>query len=146
MHAQSLLKQGVKLKGMISLEMIGYFSDEPGSQGFPLEALRLLYPSQGNFIVVAGTLKNRKLIKKIKTLMQSARTIPTYSLCGPADFGSGLSDNWSYWQAGYDAVMLTDSAFYRNRNYHTEQDTPDRLDYKRMAQVVEALVPVVMGL
>ena len=142
-HAASLLKAKVPLKLMVSVEMIGYFSDTPGSQRFPLAVLKPFYPDTGNFIGVVGQLLDRKDVQRVKSLMQSASPLPVYSLNAPAIVPeAGFSDHKSYWDLGLPAVMVTDTAFLRNPNYHRPTDTPDTLDYKRMADVVRGLYEV----
>ncbi len=146
-HASSLKKQGVKVRLMISLEMIGYFSDAADSQGFPLSVLKAFYPSQGNFICVIGNLGQGTAVRRVKKAMRSASTLPVYSINAPRFVpGIDFSDQLNYWEAGYDAVMITDSAFYRNFNYHTIYDTPDKLDYQRMAMVVEGVYAAILTL
>ena len=143
-HAQSLRNQNVRVRAMISLEMIGYFSDAPSSQSFPIGVLSAFYPSTGNFISVVGRLSDGLLVRKTKSAMRNATPLPVYSINAP-QFVAGVdfSDQLNYWQAGYSAMMITDTAFYRNRNYHTAQDTAEKLDYKRMAMVVEGVYAVV---
>lgn len=146
-HAKSLRADGTELRAMISLEMIGYFSDEAGSQGFPSPLLRALYPSKGNFIAVVGKIGGGSLVRTVKSAMTSAAPLPVYSLNAPGSLmGIDLSDHRSYWAEGYPAVMITDTAFFRNRAYHTDRDTADRLDYERMAQVVEGTLAAVLEL
>ncbi|MDJ0665938.1 MAG: M28 family peptidase [Desulfobacterales bacterium] len=138
-HAQSLKKAGRRIELMICLEMIGYFSDQPGSQLFPLPLLRIFYPSRGNFIMVVDRLRSDHG-PRLRDAMRSAAPLVVHSINAPTFlWGIGLSDHRSFWQAGYDAVMLTDTAFYRNRAYHTAGDTADRLDYTRMARVIDGL-------
>jgi Zn-dependent M28 family amino/carboxypeptidase len=146
-HAKSLRKEGVALRGMITLEMIGCFSDAPDSQRYPVSLLSWFYPSQGNFIAVIGNLGNAMLVRKIAVAMRGATPLPVEGLAAPR-FVSGVdfSDHASYWDAGYDAVMITDTAFYRYKHYHTMTDTPDRLDYARMAQVVQGVRAAVLAL
>jgi len=146
-HAESLRKQNIRVRAMFSLEMIGYFSDAPDSQGLPVGALKAFYPSTGNFIGVVGRLSEGLLVRRVKTAMRNASPLPVYSINSP-DFVPGVdfSDNLNYWAAGYNAVMITDTAFYRNRNYHTAQDTAEKLDYKRMAMVVEGVYAAVVDL
>ncbi len=142
-HAASLIKSKTPLKLMMSVEMIGYFRDEPKSQRFPLAFLKPLYPHQGNFIGVIGQLLDRSSVKRVKTLMQGASLLPVYSLNAPAFLPeAGFSDHKSYWDVGLPAVMITDTAFLRNPNYHKPTDTPDTLDYNRMADVVRGLYAV----
>jgi hypothetical protein len=139
-HAASLREQRVRLRAMIALEMIGYFTDAPHSQRFPLPALKSLYPSTGNFITVAGKLGQGALARRIKKAMRRASPLGVESISAPAALpGISLSDHRNYWMAGYPAVMITDTAFYRNDNYHSASDTPDTLDYRRMAMVVQGL-------
>jgi len=139
-HANSLKKKGVKIRAMLALEMIGYFKDKPGSQSYPLFLLRPFYPSTGNFIAVVGKLFQRKMIKTVREAMKNATPLPVESINAPRLLpGVALSDHLNYWWAGYPAAMITDTAFYRNPNYHTAFDTPDTLDYERMAQVVEGV-------
>jgi Zn-dependent M28 family amino/carboxypeptidase len=143
-HAESLRKEGVKVRLMVSLEMIGYFSDQPDSQSFPISLLRLLYPSRGNFVSVVGSVGDGFLVRRIKSTMLAASPLAVYSINAPRFVpGVDFSDHLSYWQAGYPAVMITDTAFYRNHNYHTAQDTAEKLDYQRMAMVVEDVAAVV---
>jgi hypothetical protein len=146
-HAASLRRRGVRLRAMIGLEMIGYFTDAPESQQFPLPALKPFYPSTGNFITVAGKLGQGALARRIKKAMRSASPLGVESIIAPASLpGISLSDHRNYWEAGYPAVMITDTAFYRNDNYHTASDTPDTLDYRRMAMVVQGLDAAVRAL
>ncbi|MEM7427645.1 MAG: M28 family peptidase [Pseudomonadota bacterium] len=139
-HANRIKRQNVPLKLMISVEMIGYFKDEPGSQRMPLALLKPFYPDVANFIGVVGELWDRSNVKRVKSLMQSASDLPVYSLNAPVFIPeAGFSDHRSYWERGLPAVMVTDTAFLRNPNYHRPTDTPDTLDYERMADVVKGL-------
>jgi Zn-dependent M28 family amino/carboxypeptidase len=146
-HARSLSEAGARVKAMLSLEMIGYFSDAPGSQKLPFAALGLLYPRRGNFIAVVGRLSQPGLVRRVKRSMMSATDLPVRSINAPSLIpGVDLSDHASYWREGYPAVMVTDTAFYRNDWYHTERDTPDTLDYARMAEVVAGVRRAVVDL
>lgn len=146
-HARSLKKEGAEVRAMIVMEMIGYFSDAQGSQRFPVSALGLFYPSQGNFIAVVGKIGEAMLVRRIKRSMLEASTLPVYSINAPRSIpGVDLSDHMNYWEEGYPAVMITDTAFYRNPNYHTAADTAEKLDYYRMAQVVEGVYAAVKEL
>lgn len=146
-HAKSLKDQNISVRVMLALEMIGYFSDEKGSQAYPLFLLRPFYPSVGNFIAVVGRLFQRKLVRTIRKAMQQATLLPVESINAPRLLpGIALSDHLNYWWAGYPAAMITDTAFYRNPNYHSAFDTPDTLDYQRMAQVVEGVKAAVIKL
>lgn len=146
-HAESLRKQNVSVRAMFSIEMIGYFSDAPGSQHFPASIFGVLYPSKGNFIAVVGRLREGLLVRRTKAAMSEAAPLPVYSINAPTLVsGVDFSDQLNYWHAGYSAVMITDTAFFRNRNYHTAQDTFEKLDYKRMAMVVEGVYAAVIDL
>jgi Zn-dependent M28 family amino/carboxypeptidase len=146
-HAESLRKQNIRVKAMFSLEMIGYFSDAPNSQHFPAAVLSALYPSTGNFISVVGRVSDWSLVRRTKAAMRNASPLPVYSINAPTFIpGVDFSDQKNYWHAGYSAVMITDTAFYRNRNYHTALDTEEKLDYKRMAMVVEGVYAAVTEL
>lgn len=146
-HARALVEQGVRVRAMLSLEMIGYFTDAPRSQRFPLGILRAFYPSEGNFITVVGKLGQGRVVRRVKRAMRRASTLPVHSLNAPRWIpGVDFSDHVNYWDAGWDAVMITDTAFYRNPYYHTAQDTADTLDYQRMAQVVQGVHAAVLDL
>lgn len=146
-HAKSLKEQGINVRAMIALEMIGYFTDEPDSQSFPLFLLRLFYPSTGNFIAVVGKLFQRNIVRSVREAMRGASPLAVESINAPRLLpGIAFSDHINYWWAGYPAVMITDTAMYRNPNYHTAFDTPDTLDYERMAQVVTGVRAAVWAL
>ena len=146
-HALSLRDAGVRVRAMLSLEMIGCFSDEPGSQQYPLPLLRLFYPGRGNFLALAGRLQEIGLMRRVGASMRAASPLPVRSIAAPRGlFGIDLSDNVSYWDQGYRALMVTDTAFFRNPRYHTAEDTPDTLDYERMAEVVRGLFRAVVDL
>lgn len=146
-HAESLRKANVKVRAMLSLEMIGYFSDANGSQHFPAGILGAFYPATGNFIGVVGRVSDGLLARRVKKSMSNAAPLPVYSISAPSFIpGIDFSDQLNYWHAGYDALMITDTAFYRNQNYHTEHDTVEKLDFKRMAMVVEGVYAAVNDL
>lgn len=139
-HANRLREKNRAVRAMLCLEMTGYFSDEPGSQHYPSPILGLFYPAAGNFIAVIGRWDEAILVRRVKAAMQGASPLPVYSMNAPESVTAiTLSDHKNYWAAGYPAVMITDTAFMRNRYYHTSGDTPDRLDYSRMAEVVKGV-------
>lgn len=145
-HARSLKQAGVPVRGMISLEMIGYFTDAPDTQRFPLGLMRFFYPTAGNFIAVVGNLRSRGLVQEVKGHMRRA-SIGVESLASPAWVpGVGLSDQSSFWKQGYPAVMITDTAFYRNPHYHLPSDTIDTLDFERMGEVVKGVTWAVLNM
>ena len=127
--------------------MIGYFSDQTGSQSFPLGLLAWFYPDKGNFIGVVGRAFDRSLVARVKALMTVTPDLPVYSINAPGFItGVDFSDHWSFWQFGFPAVMVTDTAFLRNPNYHHPTDTPGTLDYGRMAQTVDGLYRVAVDM
>jgi len=145
-HATSLSHEHVAVRVMFSLEMIGYFSDAEGSQGYPISLLRMFYPSRGDFVLIVGKLGQGWAARKVKKAMRAASPLPVHSINALASIeGIDYSDHYNYWKNGYDAVMITDTAFNRNRNYHTERDTFDRLDYHRMAMVVQGVYAAVLA-
>lgn len=146
-HAVSLRQAGIAVRAMFSLEMIGYFSDEPASQAVPHPMLRLAYPSRGDFIAVVGRLRDGALVRTTKSAMRGAGDLPVVSINAPGWVpGVDFSDHRSFWAHGYPAVMITDTAFYRNRHYHAASDTPETLDYGRMAKVVRGVYEAVLAL
>jgi Zn-dependent M28 family amino/carboxypeptidase len=139
-HARWMKTAGREVKAVIVLEMIGRFSDEKRSQRYPSILLEPLYPSTGNFIAVVGRFGDIGLTRQVKAAMRVATPLPVISINGPRWIpGLDFSDHHPYWDQGFKAVMVTDTAFYRNEDYHTLQDTADRLDYVRMAQVVQGV-------
>lgn len=145
-HAKSLYDAQVPLEFALSLEMIGYFSDEADSQSYPASILNLIYPTTGNFIAVIGGLDHWKLVRSLKSSMMKNSGLPVYSM-NAFGFIPGIdySDHRSYWAFEYPAVMVTDTSFYRNKNYHTPDDTWDKLDYKRMAEVVKGVYAAIVS-
>lgn len=140
-HAESLASRGVEPAGMICLEMIGFFSrDQPWPHWF----LALLYPDRGDFIGVAGRWQDRRLARAVKRAFRGASEVPVYSFNGPAGM-TEASDQRNYWAHGWEAVMVTDTAFVRNPHYHSPGDTASTLDYRRMAGVVDGVANAVLG-
>ncbi|WP_457622585.1 M28 family peptidase [Persephonella sp.] len=146
-HAKALYEKKAKVKVMISLEMIGYFSDEPGSQNFPLPFFKLIYPDRGNFIGIVGKIGQKKITKQIEDLVRQGSSIPVYSINAPVIIpGIDFSDHRNFWKFGYNAVMVTDTAFYRNPNYHRRTDTVGTLDFERMSEVVKGIYNVILNI
>ena len=139
-HADSLKENEINVEFMVCYEMIGYFSDEPGSQKFPSMMPEMSGIDVGNFIIVVGIERYRELAGKIASLMRQNTDLRVESLNFPSPHGMvGLSDHSCYWRNGYPAVMLTDTSFLRNPNYHQETDTIDTLDFNRMASVITGM-------
>jgi len=145
-HASALARSGREVRLMISLEMIGYFRDTPESQQFPAKKLGFLYPDEGNFIAIVGRFGDFGATRRVKALFMGASDLPVESINAPASVpGVDFSDHASYWHFKLPAVMVTDTAFLRNPNYHDVGDTPETLDYARMAKVVQAMYAVAIG-
>lgn len=142
-HARSLRTNNIEIHGMICLEMIGYFCDRQLTDNV---FLRILYPRSGDFIAVVGRWSDRSLIRKIKKCFRGASDLRAFSYSGPIIIGADLSDHLNYWLEGYQAVMITDTAFLRNPHYHTSSDTADTLDYQRMASVVDGVLSSIFHL
>jgi hypothetical protein len=142
-YAKRCFERGEKIVGMLSLETIGYYSDAPDSQQYP-GPMAALYPTTGNFIGFATNLSSRALLNRCVKAFRRASRFPVESAALPeAVPGIGWSDQWSFWQFKYPAIMITDTAPFRNPHYHEESDTPETLDYARLGQVVEGLAGVV---
>jgi len=139
-YAKSLKQKGIDVEGMICLEMIGYFTDEAGSQLYPLPFFRWMYPAKGNFIILVSNIRSKNFLKSVKNAFKKGTDLPVESLSAfPLVPGIDFSDHRSFWKFKYDAVMVTDTAFYRNPQYHGIGDIPGILDYERMAKVVLGL-------
>lgn len=139
-HAKSLRAAKRDVRLMLSLEMIGYFSDAPRSQAYSVPGMRQLYSDRGDFIALVGKFSDFQATRAAKALMAGATDLPVYSINAPRMMqGIDFSDHRSYWGQGYPAMMVTDTAFMRNPNYHQAGDTYDKLDYRRMAKVVQAV-------
>lgn len=145
-HAASLRAAGRDVSLMLALEMIGWFSDAEGSQAYPLPGMNLLYPDKGDFIAIIGRFGDWRDTRKVKAAMRGAGDLPVYSMNAfPVIPGVDFSDHLNYWAESYPALMITDTAFYRNPHYHMAEDTYDKLDYGRMAKVVEAVFATVQA-
>jgi Zn-dependent M28 family amino/carboxypeptidase len=130
----------------VSLETIGMYSDVEGSQKYP-EGFKVLYPSKGNFVGFIGDLSSHALVSDSVRSFRAATQFPSEGSSAPAWItGVGWSDHWSFWQEGYPGIEVTDTAPFRNPNYHEPSDKPNTLDYDRMARVVHGLVRVVTDL
>ncbi|MFN3196924.1 MAG: M20/M25/M40 family metallo-hydrolase [Bradymonadia bacterium] len=145
-YARELAKAGEQVVAMISLEMLGTYTTEEGSQSYP-PLIGGLYPDRGDFIAFVADLGSRELAREAIGLFRDAAQFPSEVLTAPASLrGVDFSDHWSFWQAGYKGIMVTDTAFFRTAHYHEPTDTPDRLDFDRMSRVVVGMESVVMGL
>lgn len=139
-HARTLREQGAPVRAMISVESIGFFSDAPDTQHYPVAALKLRYPSEGRFIAVVGRTDEEALLRTVRGGLGAVSGLASESLAAPRGLeGVDFSDHGSFWDEGYPAIMVTDTALFRNPNYHEPTDTWDTLDYARMARVVQGL-------
>ena len=142
-YAKRCKERGERIAGMLSLETIGYYDDRPGSQHYPAP-LASFYPNTGHFIAFAANIASRRLNAQCVLAFKSRTNFPIESAVLPELIQeSGWSDHWSFWQFGYPAAIVTDTAPFRNPHYHEESDLPPTLDYERMAHVVEGLTGVV---
>lgn len=144
-HARELNRLNREVRLMLSLEMIGFYRDGAKTQAYPVSALKLLYPDEGNFIGIIAPLGDFTATRRVKGLFQGASDLPVVSINAPRTLqGVDFSDHASYWHFGMPAMMITDTSFFRNPNYHEAGDTPQTLDYARMAKVVRAVHAVAM--
>ena len=143
-YAKKARKEQEKIDGMICLEMVGYACYEPGCQHFPFPLRFFGYPKEGNFIGIVGNFKSGGFTKELFNTFQKNPGLPVVKLKVPLNGwilpSVRLSDHASFWDQGFKAVMITDSAFFRNPHYHLPSDTMEKLDYRFMAELVESLI------
>ncbi len=145
-YARAARARGEDIRVMLSLEMLGCYVDAKDSQSYP-PLLGMFYPDAGNFIAFVSNLRSRRALAALVRAFKSESDFPAEKLASPAIVpGVSWSDQISFWREGYPAVMVTDTAFYRYRHYHAATDTPEKLDYPRMARVVEGLAKAVRKL
>jgi hypothetical protein len=138
-YARRAKERGENVVAMFSLETVGYYSDQPGSQRYPFP-LSFFYPGTGNFIAFVSNLGSRPLLREAIAAFRRHAEFPSEGAAAPAFLpGVDWSDHWSFWQEGYPAVMVTDTAPFRYPHYHTAQDTPDKVDYDMLARVTSGL-------
>jgi hypothetical protein len=145
-YAKRLRERGGRVIAMLSLETIGYYSDKEGSQQYPFP-FSLFYPSKGNFIAFVGNISSRSLVREVISSFREHTRFPSEggALWGSIE-GVGWSDHWAFWEEGYPAMMVTDTALFRYPGYHAVYDTPDKVQYDRLARVVSGLIKVVADL
>lgn len=140
-HAKSLAIEAVKVYGMISLEMIGYFKDGKKSQSYPIGLLSIFYGKRGDYITLVKKFGSGHFARKFSRMYKSTKAIKTKKFKGPKLLpGIDFSDHLNYWKFGYSALMITDTSFYRNRNYHEATDKMETLDICRMAKVIDGVL------
>lgn len=143
-YALKARKEKEQIDGMICLEMVGYTCHQPGCQSYPFPLMFFGYPKQGDYIGIVGNLSSGSLTQSLFRNFRKNPKLPVIKLTVPLGGwllpSVRLSDHASFWDKGYKAVMITDTAFFRNRHYHTPSDTMDKLDFGFMAELVESLV------
>jgi Zn-dependent M28 family amino/carboxypeptidase len=146
-YASRCKARGDQISAMISLETIGYFSDAPGSQTYPSLGIGAFYPTTGNFIGFVGNVRSRGLVRRAVALFRQQAKLPSEGAALPSFIpGVGWSDQWAFWQHGYPAIMITDTAPFRYPHYHEATDSPDKLDYDRFALVVSGVQKMIAEL
>jgi hypothetical protein len=139
-HAKSLVDNKTEVYGMISLEMIGYFKDEKKSQSYPIGLLSLFYGNKGNYITLVKKFSAGQFTRKFCRKYKATKAIRTKKFTAPPVLpGIDFSDHLNYWKFGFSALMITDTSFFRNNNYHESTDTMETLDIKRMAKVIDGV-------
>ena len=141
-NARRARGRGDDVVAMMSLETIGYFDARAGSQQYPFP-LSVFYPDRGDFIGFVSRVEDRALVRRTIRTFRARATLPSEGAALSYATGVDFSDHWSFWKAGYPALMVTDSAFFRDDSYHTPRDTPEHLDYTAVTRVVRGLVHVV---
>jgi Zn-dependent M28 family amino/carboxypeptidase len=145
-HARALAARGETVSAMLAFDSLAYYDDRAGSQHYPFP-FSLAYPDTANFLGFVGDLGSGELVRHCVASFRASGALPSE---GVATFGAlegiGWSDHWSYWQIGTPAVMVTDTALFRNPNYHEPTDTPDTLDYDRLARAVDGIEAVVVAM
>ncbi len=145
-YARRCRERGENVVAMLSLETIGYFSDQEGSQKYPAP-MGLFYPSRGNFVAFVGNVGSRSLVRRCVRVFRGRAPFPSEGGAVPGFLpGVGWSDHESFWASGYSGVMVTDTAPFRYPHYHLPGDTPDKIDYERCARVIDGVEQVVREL
>jgi len=145
-YASRSRRRGEQIIAMLSLETMGYYSDAAGSQHYPFP-FSLFYPNTANFIGFVGNISSRSLVQRAIAIFRSHTAFPSEGASLPGWIpGIDWSDHWAFWKEGYPAFMVTDTALFRYEYYHTEEDTPDKVDCSRMARVVTGIARVVAEL
>lgn len=146
-YAKRCKERADRITAMLSLETIGCFFHEPGSQNYPVPLLSAIYPSAGNFIAFVSDISSRNLMRQAIGSFRKHASFPSEGAALPSAVpGVGWSDHWSFWQHGYQAFMITDTAPFRYPHYHQRSDTPDKLDGDSMARVVAGVEGVIRDL
>ena len=145
-HANSLHASKTPVFGMVAFEMIGYFDDRAKSQSYPIKPLKVIYGTKGNYILLAKKIGTGKFVKQFSSGFKKHTTIKTKSIKAPMKWGVNRSDHQNYWKLGYDALMITNTANFRNPNYHRKTDTMETLDIPKMMKVIDATSLAIINL
>ena len=146
-HAKSLDQDKVNVSCMICLEMIGYFSDKKNSQAYPDPSMAAVYGTTGDYISIINKTSPGKFVDQFYSLFEGAKRIKTARISAPASVqGVDISDHLNYWKFGFSALMITDTAFFRNKNYHEASDQMETLNIQKMAAVIEAVCSALLGM
>jgi len=146
-HAKSLKESKAEVFGMISLEMIAYFKDEAKSQSYPLGILSVKYGNKGNYITLVKKFCSGEFVNQFSKNFKASKSILTKTFASPPSLpGIDFSDHLNYWKFDYDAMMITDTSFYRNKNYHQKTDTMETLDISRMSKVIDGVYNGIIAL
>ena len=146
-HAAAMKAVNAPIRGMVCLEMLGYYDDRRGSQSYPISPLKLIYGSRGNYVVAARKFGSGRFARQFARSYRAGARLPVRRFTAPAWLpGIDFSDHLNYWKFGYSALLLTDTAFYRNHSYHQTTDTLARLDMRRLGLAVDALLTAVLAM
>lgn len=145
-YARFVKQKNENIVAMLSLESIGFYSTKKNSQHYPLP-FGFFYPNTGDFIGFVSNLSSRALIRFVMTSFRQYSQFPSEGVAAPSWIpGVSWSDQWSFWKQGYQALMVTGTALYRNPHYHMGSDIPETIDYLRTACVVSGLIAVLKNL
>jgi len=146
-HAKSIVDNKTNIYGMLCLEMIGYFDDAEDSQEYPLGLLSWFYGKKGDFIALITKLGKGRFARKFESAFIKNQHLKTEKLTAPSFLqGIDFSDHLNYWEFGISAIMITDTAFYRNKNYHEKTDTMKTLNISKMSKVIDSVFDAILEL
>jgi hypothetical protein len=145
-YARALAQRRERVVAMYSLETIGFYSSEPGSQAYPAP-FGLIFPDRGDFVAFVGLLRSRPLLQETIRSFRSHTSFPSIGGVAPGFVpGIAWSDHWAFAEQGFQAVMITDTAPFRYPHYHRPSDTPDKVDTENLARLVKGIERVIRDL
>jgi Zn-dependent M28 family amino/carboxypeptidase len=146
-YARRARSEGENIVAMFSLEMLGYYHDQEDAQAYPVPVMHLFYPSRPDFIGVVGNIASHRLVQTAAAALRRHTWVPVETLTAVSALpGVDFSDHKPFWDEGYPAVMITDTAFYRNPNYHTPADTIETIDFRRLASLTSGLTEMIRAM